>query len=895
MYRLLNHVLASLLYITLSSAQTTIYPHAKLITQISEAIETDTDVEQIRILLSKGYQSADSLQDNVMRAELLVLESEALKKQKEDDQAIELIFDAIKIYEEEEDYIKASENLYKVGGHYFYRGEHDKSLQYITAAIDVLPDGEKYSALKPKIYTAIGTINAQLGNFEASLSNHNKALRIKQELKLVDQIPVSLSNMGHTNLGIGDTTKALELLQRASFLGDSLKLHKDVLFAEFSLGAIYHDMGRYPASVPKLEFAVAEYEKLDTDFDLVSAYPKLASVYDKLGRYREANDILNKFIELRQRMFDESKVAISEELEKQYQTEKKVQENQYLKTQNEDHLRQRSIYIVGLLTLVGLLGLIARSYVQMRRVKQKIDKQKNTIQQQADELQELDNLKSRFFANVSHELRTPLSLILGPVNTLLNGSEHTDRDRNLLMFIRRNATQLKKLVNEILDLSKLENHRLELLEEPVELYSLMRHHITRHFIIDQNINIKFELDLDSDKHHPLTINLDSDKFLKIINNLVSNAVKYNKPDGSVKIGIDEGEKEITIYVNDTGKGIAPDELSNVFDRYYMSQRDRHHEGGTGIGLAFSKELALLLGGSLTVESTIDVGSTFYLTIPKKSTEETPVDIASESSIHLGPDNLEGAVSISSSNGHLRRLLIAEDNPELREYYRIILPDYNIHTVSNGREALQFLEQEKNKPDLIISDVMMPEVDGLELLDHLKSDSNYRHIPVILVTARTDRYIKINALRVGLDDYLSKPFDEEELRVRVHNLITNYDAREDEEVSTVKINDADAQWLNQIESYITDHISDHLLSVGMLTTEFAMSESTLRRQLKRLTGLGPSKYLQEHKLDKSRSLLEKKQYRTIAEVAYHSGFRDAKSFSRSFKSRYGRSPSAYLSE
>ncbi len=540
---------------------------------------------------------------------------------------------------------------------------------------------------------------------------------------------------------------------------------------------------------------------------------------------------------------------------------------------------------------------------EIEKATQKIQSDKQIIEQQAEDLKELDKVKSRFFANVSHELRTPLSLMLGPMKNLLEKDIFIDKDRKLLDLMHGNTLKLRSIVNELLDLSKLENKKMELVEEPVEFYEYINNYVTQYASFGNRGKKVFKSNIpDNIKSY---IKLDKAKFEKVINNFFSNAMKFSPENGIVKVLVTDLDDSIQIAITDNGIGIDPRDLPKVFDRFYQSKRNTAKlEGGTGIGLAFCKELAELMNGSVWAESTLGEGSTFYFKFKKNKVEEMEYCNALQHDQDIDLDTIDlpkvkgQKIDKVKSKKHLQ-ILIAEDNSDLRAYYQIILDAYDVILFENGKLALDHLNSSKRVPDLIISDLMMPVMDGLELITKLKSNDSFRHIPLIVLTAKTDRNIKIKALRIGIDDYINKPFDSEELLVRIENITSRSELKLEEydthstKVKSQIVSEEEMHWLASLETIILKHINSDILTLSYLSNECAMSPSTLQRHLKKLTGLTATKYIQEHRLNFARELLQNRKYRTIAQVAYNSGFKEPNSFARSFKNRFGARPTDLL--
>ncbi|MEM7380379.1 MAG: ATP-binding protein, partial [Bacteroidota bacterium] len=535
-------------------------------------------------------------------------------------------------------------------------------------------------------------------------------------------------------------------------------------------------------------------------------------------------------------------------------------------------------------------------------------------------------VKSRFFANISHELRTPLTLILGPLKTVLESEKPQEIQAKLLKIAHENGKTLLELVNEILDLTKLESGKLALNEEAVLLYPLLRRTFASFESYAESLGVDFALDYQANKK--LQVELDTDKFQKIANNLLSNAFKFTPKNGKVLIVLEEEEHHLRLMVEDTGRGIHPNDLPYVFDRFYQTQRPKAQaEGGTGIGLALCMEYAKLFDAQLSVVSTLGQGSTFIFEFPKKELlhhlpEEASFVInnkkvetlrASSSTTIPSTDQLLQTIVDEEAKGGVEsrpHLLLVEDNQSLQDYLHLILePYYHVKCAENGQAALTYLEGEMTDslPSLIISDIMMPIMDGYQLLEKLKSSDTWRHIPVVMLTARAELADKLKALRIGVDDYLTKPFEEEELLARVANLLENFKERKDWLQNNDELtNDSsipnspvpilsiqDVEWLKVLEQVTRDYYQDATFNVERLTELLFMSRRQLQRRIKELTGLSPRQYIQEARMLEARQLLENRRKSSIKAVSFSVGIRDIKYFSQQFKKRFGKLPSSYL--
>lgn len=545
----------------------------------------------------------------------------------------------------------------------------------------------------------------------------------------------------------------------------------------------------------------------------------------------------------------------------------------------------------------------------------KIQEQKAQMEVQAGELKQLDQLKTRFYANITHELRTPLTLILGPLKALMKTLDKDSEQGRLLGIARGNGEKLLKLISEILDLGKLDANKIFVEETATDLRALLARLVA---LFDSNamyrgVELSCQYELPPGKAYLL----DAAKFETVVNNLLSNALKFTGAGGAVRLAMTEQAETLLLTITDTGRGIHPDDLPHIFDRYYQSKRpDVPVEGGTGIGLALCSELVHLAGGRIWAESTPGAGSVFFVEWPKKeATAETgrlvhpgkEVPVIAED-MFPPPFDAGGTGGVPHTSGLLGntgsavpdavpKILIVEDNPDLQQYlYHLLSPLYEATIAGNGKEALALLSN--TAPDLLISDIMMPHMDGFQLLERLKAADDFRHIPVVMLTARADIQDKLRALRIGVDDYLTKPFEEEELLARVENLLQRRQNRrlanaEGQTAAAPRISQADNDWLAELEAWTQENLQNEFLNVSTLAQQAALSERQLLRRLRELTGLSPQQYISEMRLQKARTLLEQGAFRTVAEAAYAAGFSHPKVFSRVYRTRFGRLPSGYF--
>jgi signal transduction histidine kinase/DNA-binding response OmpR family regulator/ligand-binding sensor domain-containing protein len=536
--------------------------------------------------------------------------------------------------------------------------------------------------------------------------------------------------------------------------------------------------------------------------------------------------------------------------------------------------------------------------LEQERLETEVERQTATIRRQSEALKKLDEAKSRFFANVSHELRTPLTLVLGPLSTMLKRNKLEHEDRMHAGLAQTHGKQLLFLVNEMLALSKLESGKMELHETPVLLLPFVKRMIGGFESHAGRLGIQLTFAYESDTD--LVVLADAEKIQKVVNNLLSNALKFTPKGGKVDFRVEVNESSLQFIVRDTGRGIHPDDLPHVFERFFQTTRtDAPIEGGTGIGLALCREYAELMQGRIWVESTFGEGSVFCFEFPKRIAAvpaAVPV-IFEKETIGIIPKPQTEAV-LNPKNQPV--ILLVEDNESLRDYARLVLSaKYHVRTAENGQAAIEILRETRHQPapqiDLILSDVMMPVMDGFQLLERLKQDDQWRRIPVIMLTARAELQDKLRALRIGVDDYLLKPFEEEELMARVGNLLRH--ALERTELQSVQPPSGKKaeglEWLELLEQRVLKVAGDSRLSPTRVARDMEMELASFSSKLKSRTGLSPEDYIREVRLNLARRLLETRSCTSENEAALKAGFGDTGQFADQFKRRFGKAPVDYF--
>jgi signal transduction histidine kinase/ligand-binding sensor domain-containing protein/DNA-binding response OmpR family regulator len=554
-------------------------------------------------------------------------------------------------------------------------------------------------------------------------------------------------------------------------------------------------------------------------------------------------------------------------------------------------------------------GLIIGGLYLIRRYELTRIKLKNQLKVEKVEtvtLRKLDQLKSHFFANISHEFRTPLTLILGQIESVMASNIET-KEKGKLQIANRNSRKLLKLINQLLDLSKLEAGSMELKSEPHNLVSFLKSIFYSFESLAESKKITLKFDSEQDK---ILVFFDADKMEKIICNLISNALKFTSENGEIKLTINVFAPVVEIIIKDNGIGIPEDRLPHIFDRFYQvdSSSTREQEG-TGIGLALVKELVGLHKGQINVNSKEDEGTEFIIHLSLEEIKEKNISQESVSKDYYNFDKIVESPELEESelvinslvdesrSEHPDIILIVEDNADVRSYISEQLEnDYKVIQAVNGEDGI--IKAQREIPTLIITDVMMPKMDGYQFSSKIRTDEKTSHIPIIMLTAKAGLEDKIEGLETGVDDYLTKPFSAKELKVRVNNLIyqrsqlkkrfTKATIIKPSDVTTVSV---DQEFLQKVLKTIEAHYEDEQFNVEKLASKMNMSVSQLNRKLNALVDQPPGQLIRSLRLQRAADLL-KQSGATVAEICYKVGFNDQAYFSRAFKKQFNCSPSDF---
>lgn len=751
-----------------------------------------------------------------------------------------------------------------------------------------------------RAYNLLGTYHRfHLKDEAGALKHYQEGLR---QLGSGENYPVDrvflLNNIATYYIKIKpDPARARDLLNQALKISSRHKIVMGIFRSTIRLAQLDIAAGQYESAKGRLLKAETLAARVGTPSAMLEVSSDLKEVNSKLGRSNEALIYEQRYDALKDSLFDLSKGRKIALMEMTHEIELKEQAIKLLEYEKEIEVYWRNVLIGGVVLVsvaAAIIYLLIRSRARRTRELLKVEKLLTS------KLQEVDRLKTAFFANISHEFRTPLTLILAPLEEELN-KKNTNEGREGLMLIRRNAKRLLELVNQLLDLAKLEAGKMDLEVRKGDLKQLVDLLLQSFDALARKRNIIFEKNVKLQEH---LYWFDQDKLEKIISNVLLNAFKFTPENGvvSVSIHINKAGRRLHVLIKDTGPGIPLADQQGIFSPFYQVKNSNVVNEGTGLGLSLVKELVKLYGGTIEVESEPGSGAVFSISVPIHK-EEFPVKSLREPlpgntfalEYEQDPSHWLAEAPVQQDDGK-DIVLVVEDNLELRHYIANALgKSYRIIAAANGAEAIPLAFQQV--PVLILTDLMMPNIGGLELTRILKNDERTSHIPVILLTARSDSRDRLEGLKIGADDYITKPFSSEELLVRIENLIRQRKKLEQRFLRQLQPGtkpaalSIDDKFLLKVSRIIESNLADDTFTVELLAIEAGLSKMQLLRKMKALTGLSPSDYVKTYRLKRAAEMISSNTD-TVTQIGYAVGFSDQSYFAKCFKKQFGASPSAY---
>ena len=840
------------------------------------------------------------------------------------DTAIETLDKGIKLVSGTSESSSVEAALYNARGNvYREQNKYQEALRdYITATRLFESTNDLKGLTQP--LSNIGNLHNLMNETDKALEYAQRSLEVAQQAGVPASVAYSYRLLGRIYRKQGKAAEALEAYAGANTIFDSLNARLEMAETFISIGNILFDQKRFSDAWTNYQGALTTVKALPDTLLMAYAYSAigqtamslerwkdaqayldttlviaglkgfgplrmdalqaLSEMYEKLGNDKLALHYYRNFISLRDSVttIQNRKDALA--LEAQYQSEKKDDAIRILNAENEVKSSQQQMLIV----VAGFMLILAVVLYNRYQVKTKANKK----------LLELDAVKSQFFTNISHELRTPLTLIMAPLERYLKDEADSDKRRQMDTMLR-NAKQLHMLTEQMLDLAKLESGTMPLHLSINEAAGFVRLIAGAFETLAEQRGIDFKCIVASSVHH---VCFDRDKLEKILNNLLSNAFKFTHEGGRIELRASQPDGDFQLEIVDTGRGISQDKIAHVFERFYQAHSEQSHVAGAGVGLALVKELAEVHHGSVSATSVDGEGSCFVVSVPADpeyyGRRGFVIEQADSAAINITNAYIEDRISLPSDGSEPQPLvLVAEDHPEMGAFIGDLLrPGYRVEVVSNGRLALERARQ--TVPDIVISDWMMPEMDGRTFCAEMRQNDATSHIPVLMLTARADLASKLEGFVTGVDDYLTKPFNGEELVARVDNLIAQrarlrraFSRNVVLKPSNIPVTSRDETFLTRLMACIEQRHSDPKFGIDELANEMAMSRMQLHRKLKAITDQSPGELLRTFRLEKARGLLMSG--RTVSEVCFEVGFNNVPHFSKAFREFTGETPTAFI--
>ncbi|MES2701509.1 MAG: response regulator [Bacteroidota bacterium] len=822
-----------------------------------------------------------------------------------------------------------------IAGVFYNIGRYGDALDYFKKARTYINKTGDKAALAGNDHSTAATYG-ELGNIPMLMEHENAALPYYLETGKQPAIAGAYMNLGDAYAALKDYNMALVYLFKAQRIFKTLPVSYQSANTHSDIGRTYYLAATAAQPQTRSDSLIAADRNVNLSrslqnfeesykqyIQLTGVPPQTLKDYSEAvaetGAYERAWKLLQQYDKQKSIALSEDiklKVAAHEVKREAELKNRQIAINQLLAKQKKT---ERILFITGITLLSILVGIVLRNYKRQRKANARLEEEKKRSDTLARNLQDSlavkdeltihlqDSLvhkdqlaaqlelsavmKSKFLANISHELRTPVTLLTGMLELLRenkNGSGKPGKEK--LEIAYNNSRKLQNMVEEILDLSKLENTESKLNNKSKEAAPLVKRMVYAFetFIEKEGLTLNYA----ANDVAGLCISVDEDKFEKIINNLVYNAIKYNSKGGWISVVLSRAahSPSVVISISNSGTPISDKDLPHIFQRFYQGNTTAKAKGA-GIGLSLVKEYTLLQEGSVSVSSTAEKDTTFTLEFPL-------TDECDDEDRPAADDEPIADRQVWEHFPGRQTVLLVEDNTEMRYYIREVLTgNVNLAEAANGIEALKWLDS--NNADLIISDIMMPEMDGRELVNRLKSNELLKKIPVITLTALADKENQIAMLRLGIDDYIVKPFNATELQTRVYNLLNNRIERlafngQPAEADDIPVNSKEADaFREKIAEYVLARIKNTNISVYDLAYELAISERQLYRLAKNLTGCSPAQLVKEVRLQRSHELLLTGDICKLEDVARRVGFETPAYFSRQFFDRFGKRPTDFL--
>ncbi|MEL7146860.1 MAG: response regulator, partial [Bacteroidota bacterium] len=792
-------------------------------------------------------------------------------------------------------------SLTNIGLVYYEINEPLKSLSYHQRATELYQELKLQFRLGISL-TSTAKVYQKLDSLKKSLSYERKALKILKQVRgCFDLDPMIGMAATYEQLGIGDSALYYNrlILERSADCGRTdLEMLSLIALAR-------HDFQnkKLTPALQKLNRARSLSIETGRKEKQKEAAELQYQVYEQMANYPKAFERLVEFHSLSDSLFNQSKARELSQVEAKYQFDQEKQqllfdqEKETLKLENEKSSLNRKFLwaIAGLFIFLITIAIVVNAYRDKAQLARKLEESNDKLEDANAKLHQLDQFKTRLFANINHDIRTPLTLIRGyAVNIQQNEDNYlTDASEQDLNHLQQNTMLLSEMTNEIQDLLLLEESKLKLTFNRIEITQYIERLVMMFSSLADlsGIDLKFDNRVEGE----CIVHLDQGHFDKIFYNLISNAFRYTAATGKIIVSIQAAASHAVLQIADNGKGISQEDLPHIFDRFYQSPLNEYRsKEGFGIGLAVVRELVNLHNGDISVESNVGVGTTFSVQLPLNldKAAEAPLSFDDRMSKNH-PVRSARATMISTREEDRQTILVVDDHEEVRNYIISVLEkSYQVKAASDGRQAITLLE--KNHVDLVITDLMMPWLDGYDLIEELGSSNQYSSIPVMVVSARTTEEDKHRVLDAGVNEFIAKPFDPMELKKRVQNVLISQIKHSKQWTEAIAdqqtLSEIDQSNLKKLNSIIRAHVADPGLTTELIADELNASRSKAIRMIKTLTGKTPLNYIRELRMNYVNELIKKQKVKNATEAAKAVGMKHATHFAKQYKSHFGEMPS-----
>ncbi len=736
----------------------------------------------------------------------------------------------------------------------------------------------------------LNSISLSLGSHYLRIGNDRLALREFMECREFFEEYQNEEYLSRLYLGLLSCHLNLDQIDRAekyqNKLSSLLSSNEQSMFlSSYNIysGELYYHKNEYQKAI---EYYLAGLDSYTEEKTMTYEGLKgITKTYEAQGDYKNAYRYSILKSELRDSLIELRNYQSFQTLETQYKTKQKEEEILLLNTQSDLNAQKQRVSSIIYISLLLLTALLASFLYFLSRNRKKV----------AEKLDLLDKMKSKFFTNISHEFRTPLTIIGGLTNQVLKSQDLDSRHVASLQTIQGNVSRLAILTNQLIDLNKIDAKKVEANYVSGDIHAYLNKYATlfSSYITSQQKELILTI-----PDNPLVMDFDEDKLQSILYNLLQNAIKNTEDRGTIEMRASQFENNFCLEIIDNGKGIDHSIIHQIFDRFYSTSEQGAL--GSGVGLAYVKELVKLCEGEISVTSDLGKGSNFKVVLPVKNVATTQSALDIEIPVKISNQDLNPKPDLINTHADMH-MLIVEDNEDILQYLRALLQDdFLITTVNNGKEAIKQLESEPI--DFILSDVMMPEMDGFELCKFVKNQSDYAHIPFILITAKTSSRDKRKGHELGVDGYLTKPFNEDELLALITNLLKKRKNKinwftevldlKSAQVEQNLIRQEDLDFIKRLQILILDN--PITFGVDELSKEMGMSSKRMRNKVKALTGKAINRYSNQIRIEKSKELLKNTDY-TISQIASQVGYHDSAYYSRVFKKYNDMSPKSFLAQ